>query len=182
MRAQSFVLAIITLLVASLATAPARAQSGKFEIALPRGALPDTVWMKAEAIGDNPLEQALRVEADRILQARGYTVDHSSAYALRIELWSGSNAPVPAPSAIPGYANSEKRLSVVSQRADAGQPVYLSLILYHTASGLRLWQAEAVCYGMAADAGTIARDMLAPLMAYWGKAVKPASFPCRAKA
>lgn len=100
---------------------------------------------------------------------------------MRIEVWSGTSAPVPAPTNIPGYDNTEKRLSIVSQRKAEGQSVYLALTLYHTASGMRLWQAEAVCYGMANDAATIARDMLHPLMAYWGKPVKLSSFACRAK-
>lgn len=174
----------VFLALALLVAAPVATQAqgnGRIEIALPRGALPDTLWMKAEAIGDNPIEQALRVETDRILRDRGYTVDRSSTYAVRIELWSSASAPVPAPTNIPGYENTERRLSIVSQRKAEGQPVYLALTLYHTASGMRLWQAEAVCYGMPADAATIARDMLHPLMAYWGQAVRLSSFACRAK-
>ena len=70
----------------------ARAESGRMEIVVPRGALPDTRWMKAEVIGENPLETSLRTEADRILAARGYTVDRTSTYASCRRLPSAGHA------------------------------------------------------------------------------------------
>lgn len=155
------------------------AQSGRIEAVTPYRALPDTKWLKAEAIGDNPLEQALRAATDQLLAEKGYTIHHTSTYAVRVEVWRGSQAPLPPPANIPGYQNAPKRLSIVSNRGNDATGLYLSLTMYHQASGQVFWQAEVMCPAVAADAASITANIIKPLLAvYWGKAAKPGSFAC----
>ena len=145
---------------------PASAQStGAMEAVMDRNmTLPRTAWIKAETLGGSVVEQGLHEAVNLHLRGLGYIPERFSPYAVRIEVRGAGVEPVEP--AIPQYANPQPRLSLWNA-ASGSDIVTVSLLLYHQSTGRALWQAEATCRGLPADA--IASAMVAPMMGEFGR-------------
>lgn len=155
----------LVLFFAAMIGGPALAQSGAIETHMtPSMTLPQTAWVKAEILGDTPVEQSAREKVDALLRQRGYTPEKFSPYAVRIEIRGAGVQPVQV--AIPQYTNSPRRLSLWNS-ATGADTVTVSLTLYHQSSGQVIWQAEGTCRGL--DAASIPGSMIFPLMEQLGR-------------
>ena len=165
----SFAALLLAATGSALSATPASAQSaGQMETVMASNmTLPQTAWIKGEALGSSATEQKLRETVDLMLRQRGYVPEKFSPYAVRIEIRGlGVN---PVEPAIPQYANAQPRLSIWN--ASTGpNAVTVSLILYHQSTGRTYWQAEGTCPAM--DAAALSASMIVPLMEYFGQSKK----------
>jgi hypothetical protein len=154
----------LSVILASLVSAPLLAQTagGRWEARSPRFySVPQTAWVKAEVLSDDPVSVQVGAAMNDQLRRLGYDPGPGGAYSVRLELRGrGLSTPVVP---IPGYSNVTQRLAVWPE-ADRPDTVYVSLVLYHQSTGQIIWQGEAACPGLKPDARNIVNAMVGPMM------------------
>jgi hypothetical protein len=158
-------------------TAAAQGAGGRWEAYSPKYySVPQTSWIKAEVLAEDPVSVRVGQEVNELLRRRGHLNGPGGAYAVRLEMrGKGLSTPVVP---IPGYSNAAQRLSIWPE-ADRPDAIYVSLMLYHQSTGQVFWQGEAVCTGLPADAPNIINAMVGPLMQRIGTSGK-SSLSCGA--
>jgi len=175
MRNSARLLAAFVVLIFSSA-AFAQSSTGRWEGSSPRFySVPQTTWVKAELLSNDPVSQQIGNAINAQLRLRGYQQTPGGSYAVRLEM-RGRGLTTPAVP-IPGYTNATQRLSIWSE-ADQPNAIYVSLLVYHQSTGQVVWQGEAMCPGLPADASNIINAMVVPLLNQMG-ANNKARLDCR---
>lgn len=165
MRTPPRLLAAIIVLVFS-SSAFAQSSTGRWEGRSPRFfSVPQTGWAKAELLADDQINRQIGDAIDTQLRMRGYQQTPGGAYAVRLEM-RGRGLTTPSVP-IPGYDGATPRLSIWSE-TDQPNAVYISLLVYHQSTGQVVWQGEAMCPGLPADARNIVNAMVVPLLDQMG--------------